>query len=62
MESSRNCLQQRPLSNTIIKGGQNGVKSQLFFSSIYVRGNYKGGAKWSQVATTAMIVFVLSAL
>ena len=51
MESSRNLLLRGYLYVGIIKGGQNGVKSQLIcLSSISCR-YYKGGAKWSQVAT-----------
>ena len=51
MESSRNMVGWRVNSTFIIKGGQNGVKSQLSEYGTLPNVYYKGGAKWSQVAT-----------
>ena len=51
MESSRNYGNDCICAFCIIKGGQNGVKSQLLNPFPYPTGYYKGGAKWSQVAT-----------
>ena len=51
MESSRNYGFFAKLHRHIIKGGQNGVKSQLPILVTNIYRNYKGGAKWSQVAT-----------
>ena len=51
MESSRNCSGGIAPQAKIIKGGQNGVKSQLCAQAAGSGWYYKGGAKWSQVAT-----------
>ena len=51
MESSRNMINFVRKAYYIIKGGQNGVKSQLSTLTTYSLYYYKGGAKWSQVAT-----------
>ena len=51
MESSRNATKPLKAFPIIIKGGQNGVKSQHNVSYVNRDGDYKGGAKWSQVAT-----------
>ena len=51
MESSRNCPNKICVTHSIIKGGQNGVKSQRVGTQPFIRHYYKGGAKWSQVAT-----------
>ena len=55
MESSRNMINFVRKAYYIIKGGQNGVKSQRSTSLSTVSLNYKGGAKWSQVATEQVI-------
>ena len=55
MESSRNSIINNKPQQRIIKGGQNGVKSQLISFKGAVMSDYKGGAKWSQVATNALI-------
>ena len=51
MESSRNYPGALGEFIGIIKGGQNGVKSQLAPKLLVDITDYKGGAKWSQVAT-----------
>ena len=51
MESSRNYALNWNGMMHIIKGGQNGVKSQRYVHRGDIIFNYKGGAKWSQVAT-----------
>ena len=51
MESSRNWNKLKASMQDIIKGGQNGVKSQRTTAYYFSNPNYKGGAKWSQVAT-----------
>ena len=56
MESSRNSGGRAVLACRIIKGGQNGVKSQLGMEFVMPQPDYKGGAKWSQVATIFLVV------
>ena len=52
MESNRNVMDWFSRYVLIIRGVQNGVKPQQFFIYYYVDANYKGGAKWSQTATS----------
>ena len=59
MESSRNVILFNQYGTHIIKGGQNGVKSQLHANISLGCMYYKGGAKWSQVATILEVVIRL---